>query len=395
MLALSIPEPENYVGSSFINPAWHVMLVHFPLGLLVTGIVLEVFVGRCCASLRSAARWMILLGALAAVPTVTSGIAAFHMAAVQSTSLTNEPTWTEVVAASSWKSEQWATMADHIKLTSIATGIFLIAVVIWLGCSDVRRRQLHGIFALIMLLGLVLVGAGAWHAGEAIFRQGVAVVPTAGSGSIWGPPGFSDKLLYFLPPLQLHLVLAGCAVAIAAAAIGVMLRRWSQELPDMPESGAAPVTGQDLSAALDPNHTSRSMSPSSGGSCGGLREACSPAGFWLLAAVLVIVTVVAGLWLFGPWRPADVKTILQADRSSGNLRRSVHALLGSGILVLLLLLAILARWARDAKWIALLFTLLLGLAVAAQIGVGVLLTYDTEAGALTHFNKPVAASAHP
>src|SRR3954471_1276956 len=64
----------------YITPNWHAVLIHAPLGLLSVGIAMEVlglFLWRKSAA-RMAARWMILLGAITAVPAVTSGIYAYR-----------------------------------------------------------------------------------------------------------------------------------------------------------------------------------------------------------------------------------------------------------------------------------------------------------------------------
>ena len=62
----------------FINPNWHVLLIHYPLGVFVLGMVVELFsLLYRGTSLRAAGRWMILIGALSAVPTALTGIYAF------------------------------------------------------------------------------------------------------------------------------------------------------------------------------------------------------------------------------------------------------------------------------------------------------------------------------
>src|SRR5438552_9826825 len=63
----------------YITPNWHAVLIHAPLGLLSVGIAMEVlgFLWRKSGA-RMAARWMILLGAITAVPAVTSGIYAYR-----------------------------------------------------------------------------------------------------------------------------------------------------------------------------------------------------------------------------------------------------------------------------------------------------------------------------
>src|SRR3954454_19920282 len=73
------------MSKELVNPNLHVVLVHFPLALLVAGLgveILSVLYRR--TTLRAAGRWMILLGALAAVPPALSGAYAFADVACRS-----------------------------------------------------------------------------------------------------------------------------------------------------------------------------------------------------------------------------------------------------------------------------------------------------------------------
>src|SRR5205807_2675734 len=70
-------QKEFEVPVRFLNPNYHVILIHYPLGVFVLGVILEMFSFFWRkSSVRSAARWMILLGALLSIPAATSGIAA-------------------------------------------------------------------------------------------------------------------------------------------------------------------------------------------------------------------------------------------------------------------------------------------------------------------------------
>lgn len=53
------------MAEQFISPNWHVILIHYPLGLLAVGILIEFFsfLGWRRSGFRTAGRWMILLGA--------------------------------------------------------------------------------------------------------------------------------------------------------------------------------------------------------------------------------------------------------------------------------------------------------------------------------------------
>jgi hypothetical protein len=50
-------------------------------------------------------------------------------------------------------------------------------------------------------------------------------------------------------------------------------------------------------------------------------------------------------------------------------------------------LAILARFAPRRRWLISIFTLLLALAVAAQVWLGILLLLDKSTGLINHFNS--------
>ena len=54
------------MAKEFINPNWHVILIHYPLGVFMLGLLLEVafLIFRYQGAVRIAARWMIVLGAL-------------------------------------------------------------------------------------------------------------------------------------------------------------------------------------------------------------------------------------------------------------------------------------------------------------------------------------------
>src|SRR3712207_6177725 len=63
------------MGKEFINPNWHVILIHYPLGVFLLGVALEValLVFRHHGPARAAARWMIVLGALLGLPAAYAG----------------------------------------------------------------------------------------------------------------------------------------------------------------------------------------------------------------------------------------------------------------------------------------------------------------------------------
>ena len=67
------------MATPLVRPNLHVILIHYPLAMLVAGTLIELlsFVWPR-GTFRAAGRWMILLGALLAVPTTFSGIYAMR-----------------------------------------------------------------------------------------------------------------------------------------------------------------------------------------------------------------------------------------------------------------------------------------------------------------------------
>src|SRR3954465_12000314 len=85
------------VPKEFINPNLHVILIHYPLGLLVVGTLIEFFsfLGWRRSAFRAAGRWMLLIGILSLTPTLFSGL--YALADVNRTSDTpDDATWMEI-----------------------------------------------------------------------------------------------------------------------------------------------------------------------------------------------------------------------------------------------------------------------------------------------------------
>src|SRR5437867_514911 len=170
---------EPALDKQFINPNLHVVLVHFPLALLVVGTLIELFAFLWRQSaFRAAGRWMILLGALTAAPTATSGLYALYdtnLTPETSPEARSDVTWAEVRAASPVNGHAWEMMKDHALFAAISSAAALLLVVLWLGASDVWRSRLHLVFLFLLVFTVAVMLSAAWHGGEMVYRHGVAV----------------------------------------------------------------------------------------------------------------------------------------------------------------------------------------------------------------------------
>ena len=210
----------------FLIPNFHVILIHFPLALLGAGVAIELFSFMWRrSSFRQAGQWMIVIGTLAAIPAVTSGLYAFRNVMGHGSEFDS---MVEYQTASGFTDADWHFMRNHIILNSIATGVALIAVVAWLAGSD-RWRKLMRIPD--------SVPAGRCHGvhdpgGMARRRDGVSP-RVCGAGPTVRPPGPGDpsprtsqeKIEYFAPEGEVHLLMAGIVFAVAAVALGLSIRR--------------------------------------------------------------------------------------------------------------------------------------------------------------------------
>src|SRR5206468_5659613 len=113
------------------------------------------------SSIRLAARWMILLGALLMLPAATSGIFALHD--VQRQSVSDMP------------AERAAYLSRHVWVMGSATILGILCAVAGLGASDRMREKLRWILISGLLATVGMMVYGAWFGGETIYRQGTSV----------------------------------------------------------------------------------------------------------------------------------------------------------------------------------------------------------------------------
>lgn len=411
--------------NEFINPNWHVVIIHYPLALLTLGVLIELF-SRRTSSLKTAGRWMILLGALLIVPASTLGLYTLRDV-VTPGPIDAAQTWREVVQESPWSAAQWSMMKWHLLLMSIAAGLFLLGVVVWLGASDEARHSLRWPVLLAMLVGVGLMSAGAWHSGEAIYRYGTAVerstagaepprepatqtaaqAGTAPAGMVeespQQPPAVSHladpdharepvkpgSLEYYVRPLQLHLLLAGLTVATAIAALGVSFRRWNWRPPTIAESRLVETPRPAEPAGVAPRPPAEAGVPTTAPAPHPLAVSpVRPARFWWLTLLFGVGTALAGLWFTSDWRLEEglLGPLRNADKRADMPRLFFHVIFGTSTVLLTLLLALITWFSRRAKAATIVFAILLLLAVAAQLWLGILLLFDSHHGPLFRFN---------
>lgn len=379
----------------FIIPNFHVILIHFPIALLGIGVFIELFSFLWKeSSLRQAGQWMILLGTLAAIPAVTSGLYAFRDIMGRGDELDS---FIEYKTASGFHDADWRLIHNHIILNALAAGIALVAIFFWLAGSDGWRRVMRIPLLLLLVIALGFMVEGAWQGGEMVFRQGFGVqgkhdvLPSPANA----PQDLQDKVEYFMPEGEVHLILAGLVFAVATAALALSIRRSLttetvvvQRVPPTYISAEAQREGNVkpislLQALNDPGDEIPVTKT-------------TPAGrFWLLAALIAIFAIFTGLW-FGdyllpwPWvinREHIVRAIRRIPDPKA-AREGLHIVFGASILVLVLILALLTRFAPRSRIFLFAFSLLLVLVMAAQAWLGVVLTFDGGSGPLARFKNP-------
>lgn len=430
----------------FIIPNWHVVILHAPLGLLTVGIILEILgYARPRSSMRTAARWMILLGALLAIPTITLGMYGFRQVVAPTASYTSP--WQEVAAQSPWQEVQWQYMRYHIWLEVSGSLLAALVVVFWLASSPEGRERLHGAGVLLLLVALGLILTGAWFAGESVYRYGTAVAavppgiagtpsaslstsqetdernqrhdrsatqPAHESGTSENQstaelepqhtqtdalgsqveqaaknPAKTLKLLF--PPIQLHLLFVGLTLALSLAAIGLTIHRWSQPRilvtpppPPTPPAFPQPEPARSESVPAQPGRPSPVYGPAVISQT--VTYTAFPARVWLAALVAALLVALAGLWLTGDWRVAALlEPLRQEPMQVGHDRVFWHVVFGVSIIVMIAVLSLSSRFLARGKFVNSVWIIMLLIAVALQLWMGILLLYDGMNGPLTAF----------
>lgn len=358
------------MANELIHPNWHVVLIHYPLALLTAGLAIELFSFLYRhASVRVAGRWMLLIGALACLPTATSGLYAYYdtVRYAGQGEVSMEPggeAWYQLTRAAGDRltQAQRDDLNHHVWRTGSGTIILLLGVIPYLGASDRWRRRLYFPCLLLVSFAVGVMVWGAWYAGESVNTRGTAMKWNATAGGV------------VVPPLQMHVVLAGLTIALAVGALGLSVRKLS-----LRESGAKPRSdfGRPVEELADADVPAVQVKMIV------ISEPVHPGRFWVIAAVLGLATAAAGVWVAGAsWE--QIQPLL------GQPRDLAHICLGVSIVLLALVLGALTRWGDGRRWLIATVATLLLVAVAAQAWVGILLMYDgsDKGSSLVRFRTP-------
>lgn len=365
-----------------IKPNWHVALVHFPIGLIAVGAIIELlsFLGWRRSSLRAGGRWMLLAGAILAVPATFSGIYALADVAPEG-----------IAALRASDPILGQELFNHLWMQSTATALAMLIVATWIGLSDHWRDRLSILFkvALVALVGLMTFASHI--GGQQVYehRLGTTVTTQPATMPTAGELKNVDTWAALFPPEQTHIVVAGFAMAAACVCIGLAARATHVEPLTATAADAqlaavfAPPATASMGLVGDPyvpyvsptNHTSP------------LRVG----RVWGLAWMIVVLSSISGLAILA-MREHTVDpnslwgAITYRDTTDPQVtRRVAHAVAGTVIVVDTLILAILSRFARRGATVLAMFAFPLILALAAQIWFGVLLLLDGPAGPITRF----------
>ncbi|HRK29621.1 MAG TPA: DUF2231 domain-containing protein [Tepidisphaeraceae bacterium] len=353
------------MNAELIQPNIHIAVVHFPIALLALGVFLETFsfLGWRDSSLRRAARWMILFGAIAAAPVATSGIYALFD--------TRDATPTDALTQE--------IVSDHVLFGSIGTVAALLVCAGWIGLTDEWRRKLHWPLLVLMLLATAVVLSTAHHGGEMVYQHGIGVKtdggltePASTQPLPGGLAGLSQRVAPIAPPLQVHMLLGGLAGGLGIIAIGVSSRAML-----------------DRGAPIEPNerHDGTAIASAFAAPLADVvfaEERAQRAGpvVWLTILIGALASL-AGWWFLA--HDSDVWSIkalwqMATDRSLNEgrwlTRRTAHLIAGPAMLLLPLILLAISRYRPRGRVLWAVVSLLLLVAIAAQVWLGQLMLLD-------------------
>lgn len=409
------------MNGDLVHPNWHVILLHYPIALLATGVVVEIlslFGGK--GSFRAAGRWMILLGVLSSVPAALTGAYAFREE-VAPGPIDLQQSWGEIQSSSAWTPEQWEFMTEHAWLNAGAVVLALVLVLIWIAAPRRARSFLYVpcLVGFIAVLGLLAVGS--WHGGEAVYRFGTAVEAVeeargGGGDALDAQPGIaaapgetehaSEHAAWTVPRLEIHLLLAGFTIGLSIAALAVALRSWSRaELRRAERRAEERARGEPVEEE-EPARVRAEEAPSETIVTVRTEPAItrrlgpmflpSPRPVWFLAFLVAVATAFFGYWSYASdLTPEALEENVETIFDVRAQRLLAHVICGSLLVLLPLIGTVVGRLMRRSRSLALGFTLVIVAAAGLQIWFGLLLLFDSHHGPLFDLREVEAVPTAP
>ena len=381
-----------------ISPNLHVIMVHFPLGIFIFGLFLEVFSFLWKRStVRIAGRWMILFGGFLAVPAALSGMDALRDVF--------DHTGGEGLSDATWQ-----LLHRHLVLASWGAGIAALTTTIAIGLSDVWRKRLYFPILIAFIAAASLMGFGSHFGGEGVYLRGMAI-------ELSGKP--AKGIEFYAPAQSTHVLLAGCAIALALGALGTSLHRLSthntaredldaeRELETLAVGAGAGSSPPRPHRVTDDYAVARSLN----------EDALVPlpripsSRFWLLSSLFFLLTLGFGVWLLLSVEQSDfdlqhatastvTKAVMDtatATKPLSNNRQGAHIVIGCILVLLPLLLAGAVRWMAKAKWFVGTLCALMALLIGAEIWLGTQLLFKGAQGPVYKFvdTSDTSSSSNP
>jgi uncharacterized membrane protein len=362
---------------ALLEPNLHPTLVHYPIALLTLGVVIELFAGLWRRSgVRTAGHWMIVLGTLASIPAITTGLYALRQTVNPAANPTDP--WYQIAQTSPWSAKQWAVLAEHVRFTAAAGIILLICIATWLGSSDRARPRIYLLGVAILLLCLYLIAQGAHAGGELVYEHATGVRLPQREQPIAETVVPEESSNAWIDPTELHLLLAGLSVAIVVMTVGLTVRRsaiaWENQMAETKATAAGlKPAGQNFLGM----------------------PVVYPGRFWVVGGVLAAATALTGIWILGLWNPGPFYDYLQRKQENDEWRAVLHAIFAISILALIVLLGVQSRWFPRRRFLMGILTTLLVIAISVQAWTGVLMLFDSTTGPVTRFNRPPKPLALP
>jgi uncharacterized membrane protein len=367
-----------------IRPNIHVAVVHFPIALLTLGILIEVFsfLGWRRSSLRTAGRWMLLLGAMTMVPAALTGLYALSDVAPQGI---NALYATQPAAAE--------TLQNHLWVQTGTTLAAMLVVTLWIACSDRWRDRLGLLLKFFLLIILLAQLTGAHHGGELVYAHGLGVetdVPSS-QPSLESLQKIETWEAMF-PPLQMHVYSAGVAMALACVALGWAVRAIAQD-DDLTVSEEVQVSTRIAAAfAAEQGDLKQLLSNESAKRSLNHTAPFRVTKLWLLTALLFAGTAIGGFWVLahfqGTWQPQQLWSAIKTPVESTDpalTRRLAHVICAVSLIVCTVLLALLSRFGRKNRIGLCLVGVPLVISIALQLWLGILLLLHGPGGSVTGY----------